>query len=441
MAWNSYHTEVKLTANGNDYTVPIWLLNVRAEPWSGSGQIAQTTYDKREFQKIEGYRIWADFNWPQFKTADHESLSNILSDIVTAGGVTIDFDPVDNPGLRTLAFVIYNADEFIKAVFDGRMRRRPSNAQFVSADIQDTVPCWILDTCVAPVAPEVLLYFNGTTQIESAPYDNPDDASTVYTGPGSSGLREGAYYRVDGIEWFYWINRAECEDNTTGLGTAHLCRIKPDGSDRETIANLGKSYNAPNSAIDIRQSDGLVIFAAIEGTQSVYTCNIDGTSVTRILENHQTDALRWLRDQETYPGYWATIHFSDQLGIYNISGTQISNQTADDHHGMVVPIIDGIAPYDLYVAVAAASIKAYNGTNLTTPAATFTTPANIVNGAGQTWMDIDYFNETLLFITTGGGPWTLREVALDLTGSSSTVGADSGSATVQYQGKMYPVVG
>jgi len=144
MAYTSYHTRVQFTANSNVYTIPIWALRISAVPYSGLGTTTVRLFDGRNKQRVDGWLLRAEFDWPQLKASDHDNFTNLVNDIVAAGTVDIDFDPDDNLGQKVATFVAEDLGDMIQALFRGRVRRRPAAAQFIGSNVLSEVPDWIL---------------------------------------------------------------------------------------------------------------------------------------------------------------------------------------------------------------------------------------------------------------------------------------------------------
>lgn len=143
MAWNDYNTEVTVTANSNTYTIPVWALDLKVVPWTGNSTYAIELFDGRYKNRIEGYRLVAEFKWAQLKQVDHALFGDMIEDIATEGCATIDFDPNDAPGIRVATFVLTDASNIINAIFEGRVRMRPGVMAFISKIVYSTVPAWV----------------------------------------------------------------------------------------------------------------------------------------------------------------------------------------------------------------------------------------------------------------------------------------------------------
>ena len=145
--YNTYLPEVKVTANGTDYTFPIWNLKLTVFPWNGESSPAQKLADGTHYQKVTGWHVEAQFDMNMGWHADmgHCDVGNMVADALDAGTVVIDFDPVDNPATRTLTMVLKNPEDAIQTAFSGKVRSRPSSFTFITESLISTgaIPAWI----------------------------------------------------------------------------------------------------------------------------------------------------------------------------------------------------------------------------------------------------------------------------------------------------------
>lgn len=133
---------IKLTANSNSYTLPIWNLSIAAIPYSGSGQIAQENFDGSITQRIDGWILQCSFSMTP-KVTDNPLIGSILNDIEAGGSVVVDFDPVDDPGNKAGTFALSDGSRAIVADFRGHVRNRPISVSLIGTSVLSAIPDWI----------------------------------------------------------------------------------------------------------------------------------------------------------------------------------------------------------------------------------------------------------------------------------------------------------
>lgn len=143
MAWDAFHNRVDVTAGGATYSLPVDRLTVTAGLFSRAGSTAVELFDGRIVQRVDGYRLRAEFAWNELTEAHGQQLRLALSSLVTAGGGTFDLDP-GSPVAKTFYGVIEDGAEALLAEFDGGVRSRPASISVVSSTILTAQPDWII---------------------------------------------------------------------------------------------------------------------------------------------------------------------------------------------------------------------------------------------------------------------------------------------------------
>lgn len=137
---------MKITVDGLDYLIPIWDLELNVQPWSGIETPAQRGADGTNSQKIRGWHVYITFQMEFANNGINQcDASTAVYSMFETGSATIDLDPVDNEGDRTLTVVIDNADDAFRAVFNGGVRGRPFGLRLVTetAFANGAIPPWV----------------------------------------------------------------------------------------------------------------------------------------------------------------------------------------------------------------------------------------------------------------------------------------------------------
>lgn len=271
--------------------------------------------------------------------------------------------------------------------------------------------------------------------IQRVPVGDTDDTETLHTPiPGSSSMVQLAYW-LDALlqEWIYWVNKGDLSGNDTG--DAWICRMHPDGTNKEEVVDTNLSFDQTYSCIDIRQSDGKILFGVFSGQPALFSCDIDGSNITLELSNAFAMAVRWHINQTTYPDHFYIIQspsFQD-LQLWD-GGTLIDSNTTNTY-GVIAPLFDGIVTEEVFSAAISNRFASFADDDVDTPVNSSTSFGTTLTTTVQNFMDIDYSTGRLWFVVSGS-PRTLKHVADDLSGTPTTV-AD-GAATVLYQGLLMP---
>lgn len=142
--FHGFLKRIKITLDSTDYYVPVWDLDVRATPWSGTGSIFTKLFDGRKKAKTNGWRTRASIDL-NFKTdaVDNVTWLTFLNAIATGTAFAADFDPDEAPGTKVLTLIAENAESAARAVFNGRVRNRPARIDFISPTVSATKPGWL----------------------------------------------------------------------------------------------------------------------------------------------------------------------------------------------------------------------------------------------------------------------------------------------------------
>ena len=141
-----YLEDIKLTVGTTDYTFPIWNLSLTVVPWTGIGSPAQELFDGRIRQKVRGWHIVAEFDANfGYNGSDNCTATTAVEALYDTGEGTLDLDPTDNPGVRTLTVVMKDGSGMSMAKFDGHVRNRPWRVVMITKDQYATgaIPTWI----------------------------------------------------------------------------------------------------------------------------------------------------------------------------------------------------------------------------------------------------------------------------------------------------------
>jgi len=141
-----YLEDVKLTVGSTDYSFPIWNLTITVHPWSGVDSPAQRLADGRIRQKVRGWHVTAEFDANfGYNGSDNCTAVQAVEALLETGVGTLDLDPIDNAGVRTLTVVLKEPDGLSRASFDGHVRNRPWNVVMITQDQFATaaIPTWL----------------------------------------------------------------------------------------------------------------------------------------------------------------------------------------------------------------------------------------------------------------------------------------------------------
>lgn len=142
MAYQTYLATVKLTVSATDYTFKVWNLRVAAESYVGTDNIAQQAPDGSWRQKISGWHIRATFQaMNAIYGTDHHVAQTAIEALYDAGSGTLDLDPDDDPGVKTLTVVPVSAP--IRRTFVKGVLGRPVELELVTETPASTIPYWL----------------------------------------------------------------------------------------------------------------------------------------------------------------------------------------------------------------------------------------------------------------------------------------------------------
>lgn len=154
MAFEDFLKTVTLFDGTTTYTIPIWNLKVRSEPWHSSGQIMVQYFHGKHSTRVQGYRSTAEFEMVfSGDGIDDQEWSNMLNDLANDVEWVIDFDP-ENAGVRTETYVLADSAQTHAALISGKIRNRSTKTKWVSVSPLDTTPTWISACDPAPAPAE-----------------------------------------------------------------------------------------------------------------------------------------------------------------------------------------------------------------------------------------------------------------------------------------------
>lgn len=146
-AFHQYVKDIKLTVNAVDYTFSILNLKVVVHTYTGTDKIAEQLVDGSWRQRIDGFHIEIvfDANMQIVETIDHEAIRDGMEALYNFGSGTIDLDPVDDAGNKTLTIVAQKGDKINRVEHTWNIRDNPAGFSLVTESVLTDIPQWIMD--------------------------------------------------------------------------------------------------------------------------------------------------------------------------------------------------------------------------------------------------------------------------------------------------------
>jgi hypothetical protein len=138
-----YHRDVRIQPDATPYDIKIDKLTVTAENYAGGKGIATELFDGSTINRSFGWRVRVKFDWDEMTPADHDLLDTIILAIISQTNTNIDFDPVNDPGVKVLTMVLEDVDSALALTFDGGARARSASLSFIVEDVQAAPPVWL----------------------------------------------------------------------------------------------------------------------------------------------------------------------------------------------------------------------------------------------------------------------------------------------------------
>ena len=142
-AITDYHRDIRITANSIAYNFKIDRMRVWASIYNGGNPVASELYDGSFQQRHLGWRLHCVLDWDEMVDSDHDSLDSMINSALTGGDVTIDFDYVNDLGVKVGTFVLEDVDDALALIYEGGVKARSASLSFIGKEIQAAPPTWI----------------------------------------------------------------------------------------------------------------------------------------------------------------------------------------------------------------------------------------------------------------------------------------------------------
>lgn len=136
-----------MTVNSVDYTFSVLNLKVVVHTYTGTDKIAEQLVDGSWRQRSDGFHVEVVFNAHMqiIETVDHEAIRDGMEALYNFGSGTIDLDPDDDAGNKTLTIVAQNGETINRVDHRLNIRNNPVDFSLITENVLINIPQWIMD--------------------------------------------------------------------------------------------------------------------------------------------------------------------------------------------------------------------------------------------------------------------------------------------------------